>query len=307
MKEQMMLFGVTLAKRYTSRQKRIFYSQAEPFFKKLGYSIKLQEIKKKFICVSNILIGDIKKAQYIVVCPYDTPSKSLIPYKYYPYNLLENRHQENLELSLRIFIYIISCFLAYLTFQQFSYLTIFLKIFSIIFSTSLIIFCYRLIMGIPNPVNFNRNSASVALIAVLAERLKKNRNIAFVLLDNTASSNMGWRLFAEDKSLKDKTFIYIDCVAYGEKFVCAHNQNMNNEAKRLVSCLKNIDVINQEFPEEQLSGTNLSYFLQMLHLCTGAIEDHYFVVRNTRSKKDFKVDIPKLKILCTGLLNYFES
>lgn len=304
MKDLLMLFGMTLAKRYTRRQKRFFWAQMEAFFKKLGYTVTLHENRQKLICISNILIGDIYKAHYLIVCPYDTPSRSLLPYKYYPYNLLENLHQENLELFLRFLIYVGSCFLAYFIFRQFSASSIFLKIFSVLFSIGLIFFCYRLIVGIPNPVNFNRNSASVALIAALAERSKKNRNVAFVLLDNSVGSNAGWRLFAEDESLKEKTLIYIDCVAYGEKLVCAHNQTTDLEAKKLVSFLTNAGVIDHIFSEEQLKGTNLQFVPKMLHLCTGTIEDHYFVVRNTRSKKDFKVDISKLEILCTGLLNY---
>ncbi len=74
-----MLFGVTLAKRYTNRQKKVFFSQVEPFFTNLGYTVTVQENKKKWLRVFNILIGDICKAQYIVLCPYDNPSKSLLP------------------------------------------------------------------------------------------------------------------------------------------------------------------------------------------------------------------------------------
>ncbi len=304
MKDLLLFFGVTLAKRYTYRQKRFFFEQIEPFFKKLGYTVVLHENKQKLIRISNILIGDIHKARYIFLCPYNTPSKSLLPYKYYPFNLSENLHQENLELVLRSLIYVGSCFLAYFTFKYFSNLPTLGKVLSVLFFIGLIYFCYRLIAGIPNPVNFNKNSAGIALIAALAGRTKNKQNLAFVLLDNSLNANAGLRFFAEDEVLKDKMFIYIDCVAYGEKLVCAHNQNTNIEAGKLVSFLKDIDVIDQDFPEKQLKGTNLVLFPKLLHLCSGAIEDHYFVVRNTRSKKDFKVDVPRLEILCTGLLNY---
>ncbi len=304
MKDLLMLFGVTLAKRYTNRQKKVFFSQAEPLFKNLGYTVKIQENKKKLLHVLNLLIGDIYKAQFIVLCPYDTPSKSLLPYKYYPYNLSKNLHQENMELFLRSLIYIGSCLLAYFMFKQYSIFPIFWKIFSILFFIGLIFFCYQLIVGIPNPVNFNRNSASVALIAALAEKSRKNRNVAFVLLDNTVSSNTGWRIFADDKNLKNKMIIYIDCVSYGEKLVCAHNQATSLEAKKMTQCLSKIDLMNHVFTEEQLKDTNLQYFQTMLHFCIGTIEDHYFLVRNTRSRKDFKVDVSKLETLREGLQKY---
>ncbi|HAE42502.1 MAG TPA: hypothetical protein DCG34_06215 [Clostridiales bacterium] len=307
MKNLLMLFGVTLAKRYTKRQKRIFYSQAEPFFRNLNYAVELQEVKKKLLHVSNIYIGDTKKAKYLVVCPYDTPSRSLLPFTYFPFNLSKNLSQENRELLIRSLIYIGSSLLTYFVFRQFLSFSILIKVISIVFFVGLIIFCYRLITGIPNSVNFNRNSASIALIAALAERLAKNRNVAYVLLDNTVSSNTGWRIFAEDESLKNKTIIYIDCVSYGEKLVCAHNQATSIEAKKMVEVLTNVDVIDQVVPEEHLKDTKLQSFPKMLHICTGTIENHNFLVRNTQSKKDFKVDILRLEFLCEGLIKYLGA
>ena len=141
MKDLMMLFGVTLAKRYTNRQKRIFYSQLEPFLEKMGYTIKYQQLQKKLIRVKNILIGDIYKAQYVVLCPYDTPSRSLLPYKYYPFNSSKNLQQENKELLLRSLIYIGSCVVAYFVVNQFLMLTTILKIFVIVVLVCLLIFC----------------------------------------------------------------------------------------------------------------------------------------------------------------------
>ena len=183
MKDLMMLFGVTLAKRYTKSQKRIFFTQAEPFYNKLGFAVEIQTSQKKLAQVSNILIGDIHKAQTIVLCPYDTPSRSLLPYKYFPFNLSDNLAQENKELFLRSLIYVLSCFLAYFVFNQFVVLSLFLKTLSIFLLAVLILFCYKLIVGIPNPVNFNKNSASLALLAALAQKTRNDPKIAYVLLD----------------------------------------------------------------------------------------------------------------------------
>lgn len=307
MKNLLMLFGVTLAKRYTKRQKRIFYSQAEPYFKNLGFSVKLQTIKKKLLEVSNITIGDINRADHLIVCPYDTPSRSLLLYKYYPFNLSKNLTQEKREVFLHSFIYILSSLIAYFVFRQYLTFSILMRVLSIFLFACLIFFCYRLIVGIPNPVNFNRNSASIALAAALAERLKKNRNVAFVLLDNTASSNTGWRVFADDESLKNKNIIYLDCLASGENLVCAHSRATIPQARKLAEKLAGVNVIDQVVPDGQIKDTKLQYFPQMLQICTGTIEDHYFFVENTRSKRDFKVDIPRLENLCDGLFKYIGA
>ena len=302
-----MLFGVTLAKRYTKRQKRIFYSQAEPYFKNLGFSVKLQTIKKKLLEVSNITIGDINRADHLIVCPYDTPSRSLLPYKYYPFNLSKNLAQENREVFLHSFIYILSSLLAYFVFRQYLTFSILMRVLSIVLFACLIFFCYRLIVGIPNPVNFNRNSASIALAAALAARLRKKRNVAFVLLDNTASSNTGWRVFADEEGLKNKNIIYLDCLASGENLVCAHSRAAIPQGRKLAEKLAGVNVIDQVVPDVQIKDTKLQYIPQMLQICTGTIEDHFFFVENTRSKRDFKVDIPRLENLCDGLINYIGA
>ena len=302
-----MLFGVTLAKRYTKRQKRIFYSQAEPYFKNLGFSVKLQTIKKKLLEVSNITIGDINRADHLIVCPYDTPSRSLLPYKYYPFNLSKNLAQENREVFLHSFIYILSSLLAYFVFRQYLTFSILMRVLSIVLFACLIFFCYRLIVGIPNPVNFNRNSASIALAAALAARLRKKRNVAFVFLDNTASSNTGWRVFADEEGLKNKNIIYLDCLASGENLVCAHSRAAIPQGRKLAEKLAGVNVIDQVVPDVQIKDTKLQYIPQMLQICTGTIEDHFFFVENTRSKRDFKVDIPRLENLCDGLINYIGA
>jgi len=302
-----MLFGVTLAKRYTKRQKRIFYSQAEPYFKNLGFSVKLQTIKKKLLEVSNITIGDINRADHLIVCPYDTPSRSLLPYKYFPFNLSKNLAQENREVFLHSFIYILSSLLAYFVFRQYLTFSILMRVLSIVLFACLIFICYRLIVGIPNQVNFNRNSASVALVAALAARLRKKRNVAFVLLDNTASSNTGWRVFADEEGLKNKNIIYLDCLASGENLVCAHSRAAIPQGRKLAEKLAGVNVIDQVVPDVQIKDTKLQYIPQMLQICTGTIEDHFFFVENTRSKRDFKVDIPRLENLCDGLINYIGA
>ncbi len=304
MKNQLMLFGVTLAKRYTKRQKRIFYTQVVPFFKDLKYAVSFQNVKKRLLHVSNIIIGDIDRAEYLLVCPYDTPSRSLLPYTYYPFNSSKNLSQENRELFIRTLIYIGASVLAYFVFKQFSSFSTLLKIFSILLFIGLIVFCYRLIVGIPNTFNFNKNSASVALIAALAEGLSKNKRVAYVLLDHACSQDAGWRTFTEDERVKDKTIIYIDCVSNGKALACVHDSSMSMDAKKLVETLNDVNVIDQVVPEGQIKDTKLQTHPKMIHLCAGEIENHYFLVRETCSKNDYKVDLPNLEALKEGLTKY---
>lgn len=307
MKDLMMLFGVTFAKRYTNGQKRIFYSHAYPFFQKMGYTVESQKVKKNSSRVVNIIIGDMERAKYIILCPYDTPSKALLPYKYFPFNWSENLRQEKIELFLRSIFYIGSCALAYFTFNYFLSFSTFLKVISIIVFLFLLTFCYRLIVGIPNRVNFNKNSASVALVAALAEKTKTNKSVCYVLLDKNTSSNAGLKVLAQDHRTQNKVFVYLDCVSYGEVLACVHGHSMNIEAEKLIDSFPGLQVVDRTFEEERLKDTNLQVFPQMLHLCVGRIENGKFVVQNTRSKNDYKVDIPNLEKLQKGLLMFVKG
>ena len=307
MKDLMMLFGVTLAKRYTNGQKRIFYSQAIPFFKKLGYTVEFQKVKKNINRVVNIIVGNIEKSKYIILCPYDTPSKALLVYKYFPFNCSENRRQENIELILHSVFYIGLCVSAYFTYNHYSTFSTLLKVISIIDFTFLMIFSYKLISGIPNPVNFNKNSASVALMAALAEKTKKNPSVCYVLLDKNVSSNAGLKALAQDNRMKNKFFIYLDCLSSGEMLTCVHGYSTSLEAKRLIDSLSDLEMIDRFFEDDRLKDTNLQIFPKMLHICVGKVEDGKFVVQNTRSKKDYRVDISRLEKLQSGLLKFVKG
>lgn len=308
MKDHMMLFGVTLAKRYTNRQKRIFISQAEQYFQKLGYEFGFQDSPKKLSRVANLLIGNMAKANTLILCPYDTPSKSILPYCYYPFNWSDNLRQENREIFLRSLFYIGSCYSAYWVISHFSTLSLLLRILSGLVLALVMILCYRLIIGIPNPVNFNRNSASLALLTALAEHTRNNPEVAYILLDRNTESNAGLRTLAQHAGMQNRFLIYLDCLADGEELVCAHNPSLEADAQKLIAALPGMNVIDHEFNEvERLKETNLQIFPKMLHLCGGTIRNRKFLVRNTRSKKDFKVDIPRLEKLRDGLLQYLKG
>jgi hypothetical protein len=308
MKELMMLFGVTLAKRYTRTQKRIFYSQAEPLFNDLGFSFEFQQSQSRISQITNIIIGNLAQAQYIVLCPYDTPAKSLLPYRYYPFNWSDNARQENREIFLQTLFYIGLSALIYLVAAQFLVLALWQKIIGIALLSVLLFYSYKLIVGIANPINFNRNSASLALLFSLAQHTQRTKKVAYVLLDKNTGSNAGLKLLAESQLIKDQDLIYLDCLAHGDEIVCAHEPASNVEAQKLIAALSKIELIDHQFEDnDRIKDTNLQVFPHMLHLCVGEVENRKFLVRNTRSKKDFKVDMPRLEMLREGLTKYLEG
>ncbi len=307
MKDLLLLFGVTLAKRCTKKQKSIFYSQAVPYFQKLGFAVEIQEAASKVNQASNVIIGDMKKAKKIVLCPYDTPTKSIIPFKYYPFNLGRNFRQENVNLLLSFFIYAAVGGLLFFFLNHFSVFNPSINTIGTILLALLLFFSTMVIGGIPNPVNFNKNSASVALIASLAQERLNIKDTCFILLDKNTINSSGLKMLTKDESLQNKILVYLDCLAFGEKMACIHKKDSDLEAKKLIASLPRMEILEKVIGEDRGKDTNLQFFPKMIHICTGTIEKDWFLVRNTRSKKDFQVDMPRLEKIRDGLLMFLKG
>ena len=307
MKDLLLLFGVTLAKRHTKRQKNIFYSQAIPYFKKLGYSIEIQESTGKVNQTSNLIIGEKKKANKIVFCPYDTPTKSILPFKYYPFNLESNLRQEHNNLFLSFLIYATIGGLLFFFFNYFSIFNPSLNAIGTILLALLLFFSFVIIGGIPNPVNFNKNSASVALIASLAQEQVHIKDTCFILLDKNTINSSGLKVLARDNNLQNKILVYLDCLAFGEKLAFVHKEESSLEAKKLIECLPNMEILEKVIGDDRGKDTNLQFFPKMIHICVGTIEKEQFLVRNTRSKNDYQVDMPRLEKIRDGMLMFLKG
>ena len=302
-----MLFGVTLAKRCTRRQKAIFCSQIIPLFEKLGYVVTFQKAQGMLDQTTNLVIGNIKTARTVVMCPYDTPTRTLFPYKYYPFNWKNNLRQETIHLGINFVIYLI---LGGLVFSILSYLsgahTVFSAIGSVVF-VLLILFSSALIGGLPNTVNLNKNSASLALVVWLAQQLAESTCTCFVLLDHNASSSAGLRLLAKEESIQNKFVIYLDCVANGEEFAFVHDELATTDVNRLVDSFSDLVITDKLIPSDKKRETSLQFFPRMVHICVGSIERQRFVVKDTRSKKDFQVNLPQLEKIQEGLLSFLKG
>lgn len=305
MKDLLLLFGVTLPRRYTKVQKRIFYSEAEPLFNELGYSVTYQDSKNKFTRIDNMLIGNVEKAETVILCPYDTPARSFFQYKYYPFTKAQNLKQESKDLLLRMLIFTATCLLTYSVISQFSILGTLLKILGIVLIASLLMIAYFMLAGLASPINFNKNSASVALIASLAMKTRKNKaKVCYVLLDKNTDSNAGLKNLLQDERFKHKKFIFLDSVASGEKLVIAHRDAMMSDSKKISARLPGINVVDLSVPDEEIKDTILGLSPKTLHICVADNENNNYVVKNTRSKKDLKVDLPRLKLLEKCLVDF---
>ena len=184
---------------------------------------------------------------------------------------------------------------------NFTSYNIFFKISSIVISIILLFNAYFVIKGKPNEVNLNRNSVSVAMIIAIMKELKRTDDVAFVLLDCSVNSFEGFKVLKRNIS-EDKEIIVLDCIAYGEKLVVAHRENLNVTD----NFFEELDSIIKKYTDEEASNNVLNFFKKCIYITSGTIEKKQLVVKNTRSNKDFNVDINRLEKIKEKLLKYLR-
>ena len=104
LKDKMLFAGVNIGRRYRTSEKELFLSQVIEMAKKQGWSHQFQTKHSRFLKICNLVIGDLNKADTVVVCAYDTPQKAVLPgFKYYPFNPVLNTKEETKNLAVQLF------------------------------------------------------------------------------------------------------------------------------------------------------------------------------------------------------------
>ena len=296
----MMNYGVIMNMRYTLKQKEIFFEDLKQQIVDKDKKISLQSARnKKGTVVNNIVIGDLNKAKTIIAAAYDTPSQVLIPnYLYYPLNIKKNLNNEYLNSSVLFFG-------IYLIIKDYASYDTFMKVVVAFISISMILIGYLILKNRPNKVNFNRNSASVALTVALINQNIKNSKVAYVLLDSSVTSYNGLKhLNANIKP--DVEIILLDSLSAGETLILAHSIDTNEQAKMLCST-DDLKLVDKTYVNDQLENNLLAINKQILYLVSGTITNQQFVVKHTRSNKDRDYDNDRLIAIRDLLIAYIEG
>lgn len=285
MKEEMMLAGVTLARRYTRKQKEVFLAEVCQQCRQGGWKTEFQTRHSRILHVCNLVIGDLAHAKTVIACAYDTPSHAHLPIRYYPLNPRKNTQAEGRNLALEWGLGAICFLMAAGAVYALRSLSPAMKVAAVLAASLAALFGVSLLHSRGNRVNFNRNSASVALILRLIQEWDPKSSTALVLVDQCCNSYEGLKLLKEACPSRAEV-ILLDCLAQGEKVVCAHRKGVD------VADLLEEDWINKEYEDPD---NGLRFFENGMLLASGAIEKHQFVVRHTRSNQDCHVDIPRLE------------
>jgi hypothetical protein len=307
MKELMALYGATLGKRYTKKQKAYFINQIGEFYPENGFLITLLEKKTRFFHLMNVVAGDISRAKTVFIAGYDTPSSAFFPItKYYPFHAEKNIAGERLDIVMKIVLAVLAVLGAFFCFR-FSLNALggmkaaYLGMAGVLTLVAILAMWTR-----ANPFNFNRNSASLAVMAKIAENCKQNPEIAFVFLDYEASAFEGLKALVEDKRFLDKTLIMLDCLASGETLLVAHRAAANHQARRLIELAMQaeIELTDREYGEQRAEQNVMSFGKHLLYIASGFVEDKEFIVKKTKTKRDIDLDLKRLNGIAQFLTAY---
>ena len=305
MKDLMMLYGVTLGKRYLKREKDIFVEALAVYFSKLNYSVGVQGKQSPFSALNDIVIGEIKSAKKIIVAAYDTPSRVLVPnYLYYPFNMKRNMRYENLNLLIKLFASCLLAVSAFFILRGFVQYELWLKTVAILVSLLLVLITYFCLKEKGNIVNFNRNSASIAVICAAA-REYKNKDVAFVLLDQCVNSYEGFKLLLEHIDAESKEILMLEALASGEELVL-----VNKGKTSVLSMMKNkedLSIYEKAYDASSGGDNFMSLFPNILYFGSGSNKNKQFVIKNTRSRKDCEVDMARLETIGRVVLSYMKG
>ncbi|SJZ35869.1 hypothetical protein [Anaerorhabdus furcosa] len=293
MKDLMMLYGVTLGIRNTVKQKLFFLEETIEMLKKRKIEYKVVSKKVMNKKINNLYIGNINNAKTIIACAYDTPRKTMMMNnKYFPFNSKKNVFYLTCDLIFRMIVLAILLFVSYLLYSN-----LLSQYFGYTLSIGLLFACvivsFLLVKENPNKVNFNLNSASLALALSLVE----DRNIAIALVDYGTESIDGFKLLKETVNI-NQTVVILDSLAAGQQLVCAHKEDVDC-SMFIKSKLNFFEKIYANEPNNRLG-----LYEKSILIASGQIVNKQFEVKNTKSKKDHEIDMVRLEKLRNLLEHY---
>lgn len=297
MKENMMLYGVTLSQRYTLKQKECFLNEVVKHCKEAGFKTEFISKHGSLYQLANLVIGDLKNANTVICASYDTPAKSLIPQDYYPFAAKSNVNSGIKKIVIDIVVMLMCIFLSYVILLDFKTASSLMKWVKIILVALIILITFIFLKGTSNKVNFSRNSAAVAVLMELVEK-NKSSNVAYVLLDQNTNTYEGLKALKEKIGDTSKEVILLDGLAYGKDTCVAFNEGV--DASDL--CIQGY------ISKEYHNPTNaLQYFNNMIQISCGDIENHMFVIHKTCTNKDYEINMERLEKIYNLLDNHIKN
>ncbi|NCB33537.1 MAG: hypothetical protein EOM64_06600 [Erysipelotrichia bacterium] len=303
MKDTLVLFGQTLGKRQTDREKLQFINAVAEQLMADGIKVQLHKNPMKRIKSNNLLAGDMDHCRNVFLVPYDTGRRMLIPsIAYRPLDDQFNQKNEKKNLLLYAVISIVGVIGLFLTFPLF-HASFGLRVLALLLDVAFILMIVFSLRCPSAPANMNRNSASVALAASLAKTPSKHTS--FIFTDQSIESHLGLLQVKNwyHEEADSKLFIILDAISDGEQMFVAARRN-EKSAKKIAEAI-GAEII--ELSDEQTDHSPLRIFNHAIMISGGHLENGVLTVDHSRTNEDYHVNPDRIEQLYNSLSAYIKS
>lgn len=285
-------YAVGISKRYRRKEKNFFVNEMGKDFEALGYKVKAVRGYQKKIEGINLVAGDPKTADTIIIANYDTPSHIYgNPVKYYPFNGPASYSSALLPTWTPLII--AGLIGIYILIYQVPHLDFTARFWPSIFWAVMLFVCFIspafMVGGFANRLNFNRNTSGCIAALKIAEKLDNNKrqHVAFVLTDYGCSRHVGDYILREGlgDAIDRKKVIMLDCVGDGLMWAIGYKEQSKNMAEE-ISQLFNKKAEIQLCPKEDLRYTSFSFYSKAIIISRVKKLNDSYIVENTSCSKD---------------------
>jgi hypothetical protein len=304
-------FGVEIPRRFSRREKDFYLNACAMPFHELGLTCRSDRRKVKHTIGNNLVIGNYRDADVILVANYDTPARCFgKPYPYYPCHGPATAKQSGRSQYAPVMAgMIISFLLIALFWGQLDFRT--RPAATIAFIAALLganVIPYLMSFGTASPLNLNRNSSGVVGLIRTAQLLTPQalKHVCFVLTDYGCSRHTGDYLLRQAiPGLDQKTVMLYDCIASGRHLTIAARGKSGNLADKLRSSLSGSTIVHPA--DTDLPYTQFSFYPCGILITTGEKDSTGVYTANTATGKDQDIDPHMTERICRGVADVLNQ
>lgn len=292
--ELVLHYGVLAGRRYTEEDKLTFLSKIKKEFSKLGYQTQILKKDLKRFSGLNLYIGDVVKANNLVIAHYDTPYNSFDDnIKFYPFDTLKSNKAIADKPKMRALrVIIVGMVLMFIVMFFFKIKQPYTNILLVVSTVVMTLVGYLLMRGAPNVANANLNTSGVLAILDLAKL--KPSDTAFILTDRECIDNLGDVMVNEalPSSIDKKTVIHLKAIGNGEDIVIGFKKSNLNLARKLA---KNSKAKLYELNDKAVANHALNYYPKAVSISVASGFNDNYEINNVANDKDLEIDYNKYK------------
>ena len=299
--EFLLKYGVVLARRSSLKDKQRVLSAVIQDFGPLGYEVKGVTQKKRFQTTLNIHIGNLQKAKTVIVTPYDQPSRRFFSQGYHPFRNVDTfiikLISENLIQGILVLFGLISLWVLVPINPLVAYGLL------VVLTVLMVALTLLMPQGLRNIANANRFNAGLYVHWSLAQQLKGNPDVAFVLLDHTALNRHGELMLSTVLASRKRMpqVIYLDCVGVGDTMIVSSDETNQALAKRIANASSGLRAETKTYDVPTINGSALSRFPISVNVSVGRLKNKQFIIENISTPRDVEIQEPVIEAVVNAV------